>query len=146
MNIIGANASFLDFEPRVLNSSRQELLDYFWKLQQKEMYDIVFCPSSYDHHQDHQVVYQEVFRAFKHSTILGYELPWNNRTFRTDVFISVDQQDLDAKVQMLDCYKTQQERAFMCKDYVFDIARTRGLQVKRKYVEAYEAIRVIDLL
>jgi len=146
MKIINANVTFLDWKPRILNEVRQELLDYFWKLQQENHYDIVFCPSSYDHHQDHQVVYEETFRAFKHSTILGYELPWNNRTFRTDVFISVDQQDLDAKVQMLDCYKTQQERAFMCKDYVFDIARTRGLQVKRKYVEAYEAIRVIDLL
>ena len=146
MGIIGANASFLDFNPRVLNSSRQELLDYLWQLQRKEKYDIIFCPSSYDHHQDHQVVYQEVFRAFKHSTILGYELPWNNRTFRTDIFMSVEEEDINAKVKMLDCYETQLERAFMCKEYVTDIARTRGLQVGKKYVESFEAIRIIDLL
>ena len=46
MKIIGANAMFADFKPRILNESRQELLDYFWKLQQKEKYDIIFCPSS----------------------------------------------------------------------------------------------------
>ncbi len=146
MKIIGANSEFLGFEPRVLNSSRQELLDYFWKLQQTEKYDIIFCPSSYDHHQDHQVVQQEAFRAFKHSTILGYELPWNNRTFSTDVFISLKEKDIEAKVKMLDCYETQLERAFMCKEYVTDIARTRGLQVGKKYVESFEAIRIIDLL
>jgi N-acetylglucosamine malate deacetylase 1 len=146
MKIANINAKFLNFQPRILNESRQQLLDYFWKLQQENHYDFVFCPSSYDHHQDHQVVYEEAFRAFKHSTILGYELPWNNRTFRTDVFISVDEEDLQAKIKMLDCYKTQQERAFMCKDYVFDMARTRGLQVARKYVESFEAIRIIDLL
>jgi N-acetylglucosamine malate deacetylase 1 len=146
MKIIGANVSFLDFQCRTLNERRQDLLDYFWQLQQKNKYDIIFCPSSYDHHQDHQVTYDEAFRAFKHSTILGYELPWNNRTFRTDVFISVEEDNIDAKVKMLDCYETQLERAFMCKEYVKDIARTRGLQVNKKYVEAFEAIRIIDLL
>lgn len=146
MKIIGANVSFLDFQCRTLNERRQDLLDYFWQLQQKNKYDIIFCPSSYDHHQDHQVTYDEVFRAFKHSTILGYELPWNNRTFRTDVFISVQENDINAKIKMLDCYETQLERAFMCKEYVKDIARTRGLQVNKKYVEAFEAIRIIDLL
>jgi LmbE family N-acetylglucosaminyl deacetylase len=146
MAIIKADSSFLDFECRILNESRQSLLDIFWNLQKQHQYDIVFCPSSYDHHQDHQVVYQEAFRAFKHSTILGYELPWNVRSFQTDVFISVNEEDMNAKLQMLDCYKTQQERAFMCKDYIFDIARTRGLQVGKQYVEAFEAIRIIDLL
>jgi len=146
MKVIGANATFANFEPRVLNESRQKLLDYFWNLQQKEKYDIIFCPSSYDHHQDHQIVYQETFRAFKHSTILGYELPWNNRTFSTDVFISLAKEDIDAKIKMLDCYETQLERAFMCKEYVTDIARTRGLQIGRKYVEAFESIRIVDLL
>jgi len=146
MKLIGANASFLDFEPRVMGIHRQELLDKFWNLQQKNKYDIVFCPSSYDTHQDHQAVYNEVFRAFKHCTILGYEMPWNNRTFRTDVFVSLSIEDINVKVKMLDCYKTQLERAFMCKEYVMDIARTRGLQVGKKYVESFEAIRIIDLL
>ena len=34
----------------------------------------------------------------------------------------------------------------MCKEYVMDIARTRGLQVDKKYVESFEAIRIIDPL
>lgn len=146
MKMVGAKTTFLDYQPRTLGEYRQKVLDYFWNLQKKERYDYVFCPSSHDHHQDHQVIYQEAFRAFKHSTILGYELPWNNRTFRTDVFISVNEENLKAKIAMLDCYKTQQERAFMCKEYTFDIARTRGLQVGKKYVEAFEAIRIVDLL
>ena len=29
------------------------------------------------------------------------------------------------------------------KDYIYDIARTRGLQVGNKYAEAYEAIRIV---
>ena len=62
------------------------------------------------------------------------------------MFISIEEEDMNAKLRMLDSYKTQQERAFMCKDYIYDIARTRGLQVGKQYVEAFEAIRIIDLL
>ena len=143
MSYINANVTFLNYEPRILNTNRQQLLDYLWKRNKEIHYDIVFCPSSYDHHQDHQVVYEETFRAFKHSTILGYELPWNNRIFRTDVFVTVSENDLELKFKMLDAYKTQQERAFMCKDYVYDVARTRGLQAGCQYAESFEAIRII---
>lgn len=146
MEKIGAHAKFLDFKCRTLNESRQQLLDIFYKMQKENYYDIVFCPSSLDHHQDHATVYNETFRAFKHSTILGYELPWNLRTFNTDVFITVDENDMDVKLNMLDCYKSQSSRTFMSKEYIYDIARIRGLQVGKKYAESFESIRIIDIL
>ena len=143
MKLINANVNFLNFEPRVLNEQRQRVLDYLWKLNQRKKYDVVICPSSYDKHQDHQVIHNECFRAFKETTILGYDLLWNCRTFSTDVFIILDKKDLELKFKMLDCYKTQGERVFMNKNYIYDIARTRGIQVGNKYAEAYEAIRVV---
>ena len=71
MKLVGANVKFLNFEPRVLNTQRQRVLDFLWKINQEKKYDVVFCPSSYDHHQDHKVIYEECFRAFKKTTILG---------------------------------------------------------------------------
>ena len=143
MKLVNANVSFLNFEPRVLNEQRQRVLDYLWKLNKEKKYDIVCCPSSYDKHQDHEVIHNECFRAFKNTTILGYDLLWNCKTFSTDVFISLEKKDLELKIKMLDCYKTQGERVFMSKDYIYDIARTRGVQVGCKYAEAYEAIRIV---
>ena len=109
----------------------------------KHIIPLETVPSSYDNHQDHQVIYQECFRAFKKTSILGYEMPWNNRTFSTDVFVKLTKENLDEKFKMLDCYKTQGERVFMNKDYIFDVARTRGLQIDVDYAECYEAIRVV---
>jgi hypothetical protein len=60
--------------------------------------------------------------------------------------VALKEEHLNEKFNMIDCYKTQGERIFMSKDYVFDIARTRGLQVGCKYAEAYEAIRIVDSL
>ena len=143
MDLVNANVTFLNYEPRVLNIQRQRVLDTLWKLNQEKQYDVVFCPSTYDNHQDHKVIQEECFRAFKKTSILGYELLWNCRTFRTDVFVSLEKKHLELKIKMLDCYKTQGERVFMSKDYVFDIARTRGLQVGHKYAESFEAIRIV---
>ena len=143
MSFIKANVKFLNYEPRVLFEQRQRILNFLWELNQKNKYDLVLCPCSYDNHQDHQAIYSECFRAFKSTTILGYELPWNNRTFRTDVFVPLTKKDLDLKYKMIDCYKTQGERAFMGKNYIYDIARTRGLQIGEEFAESYEAIRMI---
>jgi len=127
MTVINASYEFLDFKPRYFHENRQEILDYLWNESNENDYDLVLCPSSYDHHQDHQVIYDECFRAFKKTSIFGYEMPWNNRTFSTDVFVKLEKENLDDKFKMLDCYKTQGERAFMNKEYIFDVARTRGL-------------------
>ena len=144
MSIINVNnVEFLGHKPRYFHERRQEILDFLWQKNKDNNYDLVLCPSSYDNHQDHQVINQECFRAFKKTTILGYEMPWNCRTFRTDVFVSLEKKDLELKFKMLDCYKTQGERVFMSKDYIFDMARTRGLQIDANYAECYEAIRIV---
>ena len=146
MNIVNATTKFINLKPRILNEQRQIILDMLWKLNNEVKYDLVLCPSSSDMHQDHQVIYNECFRAFKTTTIFGYELLWNTRSFKTDIFVALKEEHLNEKFNMIDCYKTQGERIFMSKDYVFDIARTRGLQVGCKYAEAYEAIRIVDSL
>lgn len=139
MDILGASYEMLDMQTRRLDESRQEILDYLYN--KRDGYDLIFCHSSYDKHQDHQTVYQEAFRAFKDRTILGYELPWNCMQFSTDVFIKLRRKHINKKIEMLDCYKSQQHRAFVNKQYIGDIARTRGLQVGVKYAECFELIR-----
>tara|TARA_A100001515_G_scaffold84853_1_gene67428 strand:+ start:2258 stop:2863 length:606 start_codon:yes stop_codon:yes gene_type:complete len=144
MEIIGVNKThFLGYRPRYFHERRQDILECLWNTNKKDNYDLVLCPSSHDHHQDHQVIYEECFRAFKKTSIFGYEMPWNNRTFSTDIFVKLTKENLDEKFKMLDCYKTQGERAFMNKNYIFDMARTRGLQIDSEFAECYEAIRVV---
>jgi len=144
MEIIGVSTvEFLGYKPRYFHEKRQDILDYLWNKSKDNNYNMVLCPSSYDQHQDHQVIYQECFRAFKKTSIFGYEMPWNNRTFSTDIFVKLNRQSIDTKYKMVDCYKTQGERVFMSKEYIFDVARTRGLQVGCEYAECYEAIRLV---
>src|SRR5918998_746491 len=70
-----------DFEVRSFPEHRQEILELLIGLWDEWKPDAVLQPSLRDIHQDHQVIAAEGLRAFKRTTILGYEIPWNNFDF-----------------------------------------------------------------
>ncbi len=74
---------------------------------------MVFIPSSSDIHQDHGVIYTEALRAFKFATLYGYEMPWNNYSFKGNAFIRISATDLDKKIASLAAYQSQQHRTYM---------------------------------
>ena len=137
------NPILLNFEVREFPRLRQEILDALIRLRNEIRPDIVFAPSRYDTHQDHKTTIEEVMRAFKNCTILGYEQPWNNITFNTLAFIPLDQFHVQKKIDALRCYETQKDRAYLNADFVRGLAITRGTQIEEKYAEAFEVIKWI---
>jgi hypothetical protein len=89
-------------------------------------------------------VHQECVRAFRFTTMLGYELPWNHITFSTQAFVVLDEGHLQRKWAALTKYASQLEvgRPYFRYEFIESMARVRGLQVKAEFAEAYEAIRV----
>ena len=65
-----------------------------------------FAVEGNDTHQDHYVVYTEGFRAFKMSSILGYEMPRNNRSFKTGTFVFFNEGHMKAKMAALNCFQS----------------------------------------
>ena len=63
-----------DFEVRTFPGRRQEILELLIGLWEEWPPDAVFMPSLRDIHQDHQVIAAEGLRAFKRTTVLGYEM------------------------------------------------------------------------
>ena len=98
-------------------------------------------PSLNDIHQDHSTIAQEGLRAFKNTTILGYELIWNNLTFATTSFVKLEKKYIQAKCDALKEYKSQDGRDYMNEEFIFALARTRGVQIGCKYAESFEVIR-----
>ena len=133
----------LSYPVREFPLHRQELLDEMIKLGERIKPDIVFLPSTYDTHQDHQTIAQEGFRAFKKTTMLGYEVPWNNLTFSTQTFVFLKEEHINKKMEALKCYRSQQDRSYASEDFIRSLARTRGTQIGTKYAEAFEVIRWI---
>jgi len=132
-----------DYDPRNLFESWSEILQHFYDLYRELKPDLVLLPNSHDIHQSHEVVFAEGRRAFKYTSILGYELPWNSIEFSMDVFLTVSKEDVDAKIAAINAYRTQKHRQFFANDIVGDLARVRGKQVGHDYAECFELVRLI---
>ena len=104
---------------------------------------LVFLPSPTDIHQDHQVISEEGIRAFKHVSILGYEMPWNNLSFNTRSFIRLEDKYLEKKVEALKEYNSQAHRTYLNENFIKSLATTRGVQIGVRYAEVFEVIRWI---
>lgn len=132
----------LDYAVRQFVSSRQEILESLLRLRDEIAPDLVLCPSLHDFHQDHEVVAREAVRAFKHSSIIGYEIPWNQVTFPVSTFVHLDQRHLDCKLAALMQYESQRGRPYMDASATQAAARFRGLQAGCTFAEAFEPIRI----
>jgi len=139
------NVIIYNYTVRKLNYARQEILEDLVKYKKKILPDLILMPSAHDIHQDHSTIAQEGLRAFKTCTILGYELIWNNLTFNTTSFIKLDIKHIQCKCNALKEYKSQDGRAYMREDFIYSLAKTRGVQIGTKYAESFEVVRwIID--
>lgn len=144
LGIAAENLIFFDFPVRQFAGHRQAILDELILLQKKYSPAMVFVPCSSDIHQDHGVIYAEALRAFRYCSIYGYEMPWNNYSFKGTAFLTVSQQNLDKKVQALSVYASQQHRSYMQPDFIRSLATVRGVQAGSAYAECFETIRLIQ--
>jgi LmbE family N-acetylglucosaminyl deacetylase len=132
-----------DFDVRTFPARRQDILELLIALWEEWPPDVVFQPSLHDVHQDHQVIAAEGLRAFKRTTILGYEIPWNNYDFAYQAYVALERRHLELKTAALAKYASQQHRRYSDPEYIWNIARTHGINVNREYAEVFEVYRVV---
>ena len=132
-----------DFEVRTFPERRQDILELLIALWDEWKPDAVLQPSVHDVHQDHQVVAAEGLRAFKRTTILGYEIPWNNFHFEYQAYVSLERGHLERKVAALAKYESQQHRRYSDAEYIWNLARTHGVNVNREFAECFQVYRVV---
>jgi N-acetylglucosamine malate deacetylase 1 len=144
MSIPRDRVTFLGYRVRTFSEHRQEILEDLVKINQRIGPDLLLVPSSSDMHQDHGTIYQEAVRAFrKDSSIWGYEHPWNNLTFTTDIFVSLKLEHIEAKIRALKEYKSQSKKSYMEERNLRSLACMRGSQLDMPFAEAFELIRLI---
>src|SRR4051812_49997082 len=107
LGIPEANLTVHDFDVRTFPEHRQDILELLVALWEEWKPDVVFQPSTHDVHQDHRTIAEEGLRAFKRTTILGYEIPWNNFDFAYQWYVALDLKHIDLKVAALEHYASQ---------------------------------------
>lgn len=143
LGIAANDCLVLHFEVRRFPEQRQEILDAMIDLQYRYKPDLVMLPSPNDTHQDHSVIAYEGFRAFKRTTMLGYEVPWNNLEFKTSCFVKLSESHLQKKLEALSKYQSQRNRTYSNDEYIRALAVTRGMQIQTPLAEVFEVIRLV---
>ena len=131
------------YEVRRFPEKRQEILQDIIDVKRRIKPDLVFMPTPTDIHQDHQVISAEGLRAFKDTSILCYEMIWNNLSINTSAFVKLTEKHVQCKADALKCYKTQTFRNYANDEFVFSLARVRGIQIGGEYAEAFHLLRYI---
>lgn len=131
------------FETRKFPDKRQEILEYLLKMRNDFKPDLVLVHTKSDIHQDHNVVTEEALRAYRGSTVLGFDVVRSSYGFFPHFLVEVTQTDVDAKIAALAEYKTYLDR------YYFDPALLRATMVRhgalaeRPYAEGFDILRIV---
>ena len=131
-----------DFPVRRFQEHRQEILEALVKLRSEIKPDLVLLPALADIHQDHSTIAREGVRAFKNTTILGYELPMNIISSDQTCLIELKPEHVEAKLAHARCYRSQENRPYFRPEFLRGLAAVRGLQMNVQYAEAFEVVRL----
>jgi LmbE family N-acetylglucosaminyl deacetylase len=132
-----------DFEVRTFPTVRQDILEEMIVLQRELAPDCVLLPALIDLHQDHKTIAEEGLRAFKRTTVMAYEIPWNNLNFSQQAYVRLEDRHIEKKVEALSCYASQGHRNYLNEDYIRNVGLTRGINIGCDFAEVFEVYRWI---
>jgi len=146
MNILGVTRDHIrlgTFVTRRFPELRQEILEYLYQLNHDYQPDIVFTHTRSDIHQDHQQTTEEVLRAFRGTTVLGYDALRSSYGFFPHFLVEVTEEDVERKINALAEYSTYHNK------YYFDASVLRatlirhGALAERPFAEGFDILRIV---
>jgi N-acetylglucosamine malate deacetylase 1 len=143
LGVPAKNVVLGSFETRRFPEVRQEILEYMLQLKRSFRPEIVFVHTKADIHQDHGTITEEALRAFRGTTVLGYDVLRSSYGFFPNFLVEVTERDVACKIAALAEYKTYAQR------YYFDANITRATMIRhgalaeRPFAEGFDILRVV---
>jgi LmbE family N-acetylglucosaminyl deacetylase len=146
MEILGVkkeNVILGSFETRRFLQLRQEILEFLIALKNEYAPDVVFVHSEADLHQDHNAVTQEVMRAFRGTSVFGYDVIRSSQGFFPTFLVEITESNLKQKINCLAAYKTYADKYYFAPELTKAILIRNGALCERKYAEGFDILRIV---
>jgi N-acetylglucosamine malate deacetylase 1 len=143
LGVLKENVILGTFETRRFPQARQEILEYLIGLNRKFQPEIVFVHTKADIHQDHATVTEESLRAFRGTTVLGFDVLRSSYGFFPNFLVEVNDQDLECKIQALAEYKTYTSKYYFDPNITRSTLIRHGALCERQYAEGFDILRVV---
>lgn len=107
--------------------------------------DLVLTHSRDDRHQDHRLINELSWNAFRSHQILEYEIPkWDGDLQRPNVYVTIEKELMDRKIALLlEHFGTQRSKHWFDDETFRALARLRGLESNTRYAEAFVARKLV---
>lgn len=132
------------FETRKFQEHRQSILEYLFAQHRDFQPDIVFVHTSCDLHQDHKTVTEEGLRAFRGTTVLGFDVIRSSHGFFPNFLVEVSDKQVNQKIAALAEYKTYTNKYYFSDEVTKATLIRNGALVEKRYAEGFETLRVIS--
>jgi LmbE family N-acetylglucosaminyl deacetylase len=146
MSILGVrpeNDILRQFTTRRFQAARQEILEEMLALKKAYHPEVVFVHTSQDIHQDHKTVTEEALRAFRGTTVLGFDVLRSSYGFFPNFLVDVSEQSVQTKIRALKAYKTYQDRYYFDENILHATAIRHGALAERPFAEGFDILRIV---
>jgi LmbE family N-acetylglucosaminyl deacetylase len=101
--------------------------------------DVILTHQQNDAHQDHRLLNELAWNAFRDHLILEFEIPkWDGDLGQPNVFVPLSEAVLARKVELLERhFGTQRSKAWFDAETFRSLARLRGVECRTRYAEAF---------
>ena len=124
-----------------------DIKDYFEKLKNRFMPDMIFTHYGKDLHQDHRIVSELTWNTFRNHLILEYEIPKYDADLGTPtLYVPLEHRVCKYKNEtILSEFMTQGDKHWLTEDLLLSLLRIRGIECvsPTKYAEAFYCRKMV---
>jgi LmbE family N-acetylglucosaminyl deacetylase len=147
MKVLGVSRQSVlvrNFETRNFARDRQQILEFLYELNTSYRPAIVFTHSQADMHQDHGVVTMETLRAFRGTTVLGFDVLRSSHGFFPHFLVQVSEQDVARKIEALSMYKTYADKYYFSPEVTRSALIRHGALAEVPFAEGFDILRIVS--
>ena len=130
-----------DFRDRYFPAQAEAVKDFVHSISAKVNPDLVFTHRLEDRHQDHRLVAEISWHAFRNHLIFEYEIPkYEGDLGQPNIFVPLDKEFCDSKINFTyESFPTQQDKPWFTRETFNSLLRIRGLECNSPsgYAEAF---------
>jgi len=137
------NAILHDFTTRRFQAARQEILEVMLDLKKQYHPEVVLVHTAQDIHQDHKTITEEALRAFRGTTLLGFDVLRSSYGFFPDFLVEVSEKGVKTKIEALKAYKTYADKYYFDESIIHATAIRHGALAERPFAEGFDILRIV---
>lgn len=137
------NAILHNFTTRRFQAARQEILEVMIGLKNRYHPEVVLVHTAQDIHQDHKTVTEEALRAFRGTTLLGFDVLRSSYGFFPNFLVEVSEEGVRKKIQALRAYKTYSDKYYFDENIIHATAIRHGALAERPFAEGFDILRIV---